>query len=202
MGPGCLLVTSPPGHPRIKPRSDIPGHPSRSASLRRTHFTIDIDENDQATVVFGNGTFGAIPGRGAMTATYRVGGGPEGNVGPDTIVSIADAPGLAGLGAKVTNPGPATGGAERESIEHAVEHAPAVFRSQHRAVTIGDYEALARSFDGVGKVRAAATGWNRVTLYVAPSGGPGNVDPATEPRRKYVSDTLDSDSNGSSKTNG
>ena len=71
-----------------------------------------------------------------------------------TIQTIVGAPQLALLGASVTNPDPATGGAERESIEHAVQHAPAVFRSLKRAVTAADYEALALSFKGVGKVQA------------------------------------------------
>ena len=69
------------------------------------------------------------------------------------------------------NPKPATGGAERESIAHAVLHAPSVFRSLKRAVTAPDYEALALDFKGVGKVRAEATNWNAVTLFVAPEGG-------------------------------
>ena len=46
-----------------------------------------------------------------------------------------------------------------------------MFRSLGRAVTAADYEALALSFKGVGKVRALSTGWNTVTLLVAPAGG-------------------------------
>ena len=60
-------------------------------------------------------------------------------------------------------------------------------------MTTGDYEALARSFDGVGKVRATATGWNRVTLYVAPSGfaaSSGKGDP-TDTGERNVTDTLE-----------
>jgi hypothetical protein len=143
-------------------------------------FVIEIDENDQATVIFGDGTFGAVPGNGAVIrATYRVGGGQAGNVPANAIQTIVNAPQLALLGARVTNPGPATGGAERESIDHAVQHAPAVFRSLKRAVTASDYEALALSFKGVGKVRVGWTGWNQVTLYVAPSGG-GKVSDVLE----------------------
>ncbi|MCG2622422.1 baseplate J/gp47 family protein [Arthrobacter sp. I2-34] len=135
-------------------------------------FSIDIDENDQATLRFGDGTFGAVPLRGAaLAASYRIGGGLVGNVPAAAITSIVNAPALAVLGAKVTNPLPATGGADRETIAHAARHAPSVFRSLHRAVTTADYEELARTFHGVGKVRASAAGWNRVTLYVAPSGG-------------------------------
>ncbi len=89
----------------------------------------------------------------------------------DAIRTISDAPQLSLVSAEVTNEAPATGGAERESIEHAVQHAPSVFRSLRRAVTTPDYEALALEFAGVGKVRARATNWNTVTLYVAPEGG-------------------------------
>ncbi|MBE9534498.1 MAG: hypothetical protein IMF03_05805, partial [Proteobacteria bacterium] len=120
-------------------------------------FVIEINDKDQATVIFGDGAFGAVPPIGSVIkATYRVGGGSHGNVVSDSIQTIVDASQLALLGAKVTNSDPATGGAERESIEHAVLHAPRVFRSLKRAVTAEDYEALALDFKGVGKVRAEA----------------------------------------------
>jgi hypothetical protein len=135
-------------------------------------FMVEIDEDDRASVLFGDGAFGAIPPQGAVIqATYRVGGGLHGNVAPQMIQTIVDAPQLALLGAQITNARPATGGAERESIAHAVTHAPSVFRSLKRAVTAEDYEALALDFKGVGKVRAEATNWNTVKLVVAPQGG-------------------------------
>lgn len=146
-------------------------------------FVIEIDEDDRAEVIFGDGAFGAIPSNGAsIKVTYRVGGGKNGNVAADTIQTIVNAPHLAVLGAQVANKkqppadgktigGAATGGADRETIDHAVLHAPSVFRSLKRAVTTEDYEALALDFKGVGKVRAEATNWNTVTLFVAPEGG-------------------------------
>jgi hypothetical protein len=135
-------------------------------------YVIEIDEDDQATVSFGDGEVGAIPDSGAeVRATYRVGGGSTGNVAIGAIQTIVGAAQLALLGAQVTNPQPATGGGDREAIEHAVLHAPSVFRSMSRAVSAGDYEALALDSPGVGKVRARATTWNTVTLYVAPAGG-------------------------------
>jgi hypothetical protein len=152
-------------------------------------YTVQIDENDRASVMFGDGVFGAIPPQGTLIrATYRVGGGVAGNVPAGAITTIVGAPQLALLGGTITNTDPATGGAERETIEHAVQHAPAVFRSLRRAVTAADYEALALSFKGVGKVRAAPTGWNQVTLYVAPSGG-GKVSDVLEAGLKgYLED--------------
>ena len=144
-------------------------------------YFVEIDENDQATIVFGDGNLGSIPRQGAqITASYRVGGGLAGNVLANTVTTIIDAPQLALLGATATNPAPATGGAEREDIAHAVQQAPAVFRSLRRAVTASDYQALALSYKGVGKVRADATGWNEVTLYVAPDGGGGKVSDVLE----------------------
>jgi len=143
-------------------------------------YVIEIDENDEATVIFGDGSFGAIPPNGAqIQATYRVGGGSGGNTPASTIQTVVGAPQLALLGAQVTNSDPSTGGADREDILHAVQHAPAVFRSLKRAVTGADYEALALSFKGVGKVQARPTGWNTVTLYVAPEGG-GKVSDVLE----------------------
>jgi hypothetical protein len=135
-------------------------------------YVIEIDEDDQATLVFGDGILGAIPPAGAqLVANYRVGGGPQGNVSANSIDTIVDAPALNLLSATVSNRLPATGGAQRESISHAVQHAPKVFRSQKRAVTAEDYQALALNFKGVGKVRALPSNWNRVTLHVAPDGG-------------------------------
>jgi hypothetical protein len=143
-------------------------------------FAIEIDEDDQATVMFGDGALGAIPASGSIIkVSYRVGGGPQGNVLSDTIQTVIDAPQLALLGAEVTNSGLATGGAEHESIEHAVSHAPQVFRSLKRAVTAQDYEALALDFKGVGKVLAEGTSWNVVSLFVAPAGG-GHVSDVLE----------------------
>jgi predicted phage baseplate assembly protein len=135
-------------------------------------FVIDIDEEDRATLRFGDGELGAIPEAGSeLRITYRVGGGVAGNVAAGSIETVVDAPQLTLLGARVTNPAPTTGGAARETIAHAVQHAPSVFRSFKRAVTVDDYWALALDFAGVGKVRAESTRWNTVTLYVAPEGG-------------------------------
>lgn len=136
------------------------------------NFMVDIDADDTARVIFGDGIFGAIPPTGSVIkATYRVGGGAAGNVPSGAIDTIVEAPELLLLGAAVTNPGPATGGADRESIEHAVKQAPAVFRSYKRAVTAEDYKALAMNVSGVAKVRAEKGSWNAVTLFVAPEGG-------------------------------
>lgn len=152
-------------------------------------YTVEIDENDRATVIFGDGDFGAIAPAGAtIRATYRVGGGLKGNVGRGRIETIVDAPELALVSASVINPSGATGGAEREGIDHAVAHAPEVFRSLKRSVTGNDYEALALNFPGVGKVRAEAGNWNTVNLFIAPQGGGYLSDVLKANLRAYFED--------------
>lgn len=135
-------------------------------------FSVEIDDLGRATVIFGDGAFGRIPPQGAeIKVTYRAGGGVKGNVLKDSIVAVVDAPDLAVIGARVSNPDPATGGADAEEISHAVMHAPEVFRSLKRAVTADDYVALARDFNGVAKVKARSKNWNEITLIVSPQGG-------------------------------
>ena len=119
-------------------------------------YVVEIDDADQATIVFGDGSFGADPAERSADPGQLPGWRRAGRqYSRTTIRTIVGAPQLALLGAQVTNPHPATGGADRESIEHAVQHAPAVFRSLKRAVTASDYEALALSFKGVGKGSSA-----------------------------------------------
>jgi predicted phage baseplate assembly protein len=138
------------------------------------HFTVQINENDEAEIVFGDGTYGQIPPlNSTIRATYLIGGGAVGNVGPNTITKVKSgvAPASGGrVSIQVTNKKAAAGGAERESIANARWQAPGVFRSRQRAVTEADYVALAENFPGVARAIAIATAWNYVDLYVVAAG--------------------------------
>jgi hypothetical protein len=132
------------------------------------HYVVRVDENDVADVLFGDGTYGRIPPGGAdIRARYRVGGGAQGNVGPGTVNVIVSG---VSVPATVTNPLGASGGSDREAIEHARRHAPEVYRSQHRAVTEDDFVALAESFPGIARARAVGTAWNYVDVLVVAEG--------------------------------
>jgi hypothetical protein len=132
-------------------------------------YTVEFDENDNARVRFGDGVYGLRPqvGTNNIRATYRTGGGTVGNVPAGAIntartsITLLDS---------VTNPLPAAGGADHESLEHAAHFGPLAFRSGQRAVTLADFVALAHQAGGVAKVRARARDWNRVDLYIAPEG--------------------------------
>jgi hypothetical protein len=138
------------------------------------HFIVRVDEQDEAEILFGDGTYGRIlPAGSVIRASYLIGGGAAGNVGPGTITVVKSG---VNIPVVVSNPQAASGGADREAIEHARRHAPGVFRSLHRAVTGDDYAALAENVPGVARAVAVVPGWNYVDLYVVAAGGLGLTD--------------------------
>jgi uncharacterized phage protein gp47/JayE len=154
------------------------------------HYYVQVDENDAAWVVFGDGVYGRIPPKGTdnIRAEYRVGGGQKGNVAKGTITDIKSK--IENL-EEVSNPYPAVGGADRESLDHARQFAPLKFRSGDRAVTINDFIALAHSYGGVAKAYAESFGWNTVYLYIAPEApedqpAPADLQPSPDLRRRLV----------------
>jgi hypothetical protein len=153
-------------------------------------YIIETDENEVTTVIFGDGQYGQIPPTGArIIANYRVGGGTGGNVGARQITGVSKAPQLQLLGAKVLNRFPASGGAERETIDQAIKYGPTVFRSMQRAVTADDYISQAKLFPGVSKARAESSNWNVIKLYIAPTGsGENPTDSLKEDLLTYFED--------------
>jgi predicted phage baseplate assembly protein len=133
-----------------------------------THYTTTIDENNYLTIHFGTGERGAVPPAGAQVkAVYRIGLGSQGNVGADTLsVALTSIPEIK----SVSNPFNAEGGADRESTEEAKISGPGSVIAQERAVTLQDYELLAKAFPGVGKARARVGlrgGYKVVQVFIA-----------------------------------
>lgn len=124
-------------------------------------------------VQFGDGVTGARPvsGRRNVTATYRVGLGPDGNVPAGSLRTLLEKP----LGLKrATNPAPAAGGAAAESPDAVKENAPGTVRTFGRIVSLRDFEDAAREYVGIAKAAASWTwdGEQRVVeLVVAADGG-------------------------------
>src|SRR5262249_39454529 len=111
-------------------------------------FRLEVDDQGEATVVFGDGVFGQRPDETTtVIATYRVGGGAVGNVAAETLIKPQPLPGksISWL-VDVTNPLPATGGRDLESRDHARRIAPAIFQKPLVAVTEADYRAAALEF--------------------------------------------------------
>ncbi|KUJ69072.1 hypothetical protein ACZ90_14625 [Streptomyces albus subsp. albus] len=135
------------------------------------HFVSRRDSLGNTSIRFGDGVNGMAPPSGdttsqvRITATYRIGGGPDGNVG----AGLSFSPSWPQIKLAV-NPRPAAGGTAAEDLDRARALAPRLFRTQERAVTLDDHIDVARRVPGVGKVKAETTNWNDITLYVAPTG--------------------------------
>ncbi|GAC1529499.1 MAG: putative baseplate assembly protein [Vulcanimicrobiaceae bacterium] len=110
------------------------------------HFVVEVDENATTMLRFGDGISGRRPVAGStVRVRYRVGNGPVGNVGPQTIVAVA-ATGKTPLprGIGVRQPLAATGGTAGESVEDVRALAPSAFRAEIvRAIAPEDYARIA-----------------------------------------------------------
>ena len=116
---------------------------------------------------------GAIPAKGAILrmCRYRHGGGRTGNVDAGTIAVLRSAlPGVA----SVTNPRPALGGVDPESLDSARQRSALQIRTRYRAVTAEDYEFLAtEASPRVARALRVTDDQPGVTLRILP-----RVDPA------------------------
>lgn len=133
-------------------------------------FVPEIETDGTAYLLFGDGINGMRPEPGSsFSAVYRVGNGTAGNVARDAI-SLLDFNGVPPGVTGVTNPLPAWGGVDPETVEHIRQSAPVAFQqTRQRAVTAADYQALASQYAGV--QRAAATlrwtgSWHTVFITV------------------------------------
>ncbi len=106
----------------------------------------------------------AIPASGReIRVWYKRGGGPEGNVAPETLTVLKDP--IAGV--QVTNPGAATGGRAAESLENALLRGPQELHSLQRAVTAQDFELIAL-YSSRAVARAKAFTRAALWTYAAP----------------------------------
>ncbi|GAA1214618.1 putative baseplate assembly protein [Kitasatospora nipponensis] len=87
--------------------------------------------------------YGAVPAKGARIRVrrYRTGGGRRGNVAPRTLTVLRSSIPFV---SRVENRAAAAGGVDGETVESAKLRGPLHLRAGDRAVTVSDYELLAR----------------------------------------------------------
>ncbi len=156
----CLIQKSYEALPAVSLQGDGQHWTARpdllSSGRLSAHFVAEIEEDGSAFLRFGDGIFGRIPSAGAvLLATYRVGGGKEGNVGPDSIVHLVpqvsiNFPRPEGMEiTNVRNPLPAQGGRDGEDTDQVRLYAPHVFKRNERGVTSEDYAKAALRYPGI-----------------------------------------------------
>lgn len=116
-------------------------------------YVVRIGDDQSARVIFGDGKSGArlVTGSENVTATYRTGIGSDGEVPADSLTLLKTRP--FGIRA-VTNPLPASGADDPETLADLRVNAPLTVKTLDRVVSLQDYEDFARAFAGIGKARA------------------------------------------------
>jgi len=140
------------------------------------HFAVEIDDEGIAHLRTGDGALGRrVEAGDFFRARTRIGNGPAGNVGRDSIVWMAlTGEDLSGATIVPRNPLPASGGTAAEDIAEVKLYAPGTFRAQpQRAITADDYAAFAAKTSGV--QGAACTlewtgSWYEANVVVDPFG--------------------------------
>jgi Baseplate J-like protein len=163
-----------------------------------TNFVVEVEADNTATLRFGDDTNGLMPPTGtAFTATCRVGNGTAGNVGAESLTSLASGDGrITGC----SNPMPASGGTDPETNAQIQRRAPQQFLTQERAIIMPDYVTAAESNSLVHNAVAAQrwTGsWYTVFIAAEPqpssqTGGAQTGGTLTAAQQKSVTATVNS----------
>jgi hypothetical protein len=179
----ALTLTFPPNEE--EPWAPVP-HLLDSAPLDR-HFVVDVDAGGRAEIRFGDDEYGRRPtGTTQVLARYRIGNGPAGNLGRDSLAHI-EQPAVAtawpqGMVVRVRQPLAAGGGTAPETIEEVRQLAPRAFQAEtFRAVTEADYEAAALKLREVAAAKCTfrwTSSWHTVFVAVHPR---NPADLITEP---------------------
>jgi len=119
---------------------------------------VEVDDSGVAHLRFGDGELGrAVEAGETFLADYRIGNGPDGNVGAGAIQHLAFVnETVVGLDVTPSNPLAAQGGTAPESVDEVKLFAPGTFLTTlERAITSDDYAAIAERNPKL--QRAAAT---------------------------------------------
>ena len=149
-------------------------------------------------LTFGDGVRGRLPSPGAsFVVSYRTGGGANGNVRREGISqNIQVTNGGTAVQATIKNTTKATGGNPAESVAHAKRYAPYFFRTQYRAVTGEDYNALANAFVGtagttakcMASLRKNGAAANVIDLFVLSKASETQLERASVAMKKELLD--------------
>jgi predicted phage baseplate assembly protein len=159
-----------------------------SSTSESRHYVLD---RAIGHIQFGDGKNGKIPAVGldsVMAFRYQAGGGEKGNVNVGEIQNLATAvPGVE----EVLNPMEAGGGSDTATLEQMLEIGPAQINHRDRAVTVEDFEWLARNASReVVKVRCVPNvnpdgtmEIGSINIYIVPDSNEREPTPSLELRR-------------------
>lgn len=136
-----------------------------------THCLLRYNTDNSSYVLFGDGTYGKIPGNFDVLIDHATGGGLESNISKIDKINVYAGSDSDVLG--VSNPSAFTGGSEVEDIETAKVLGPLLLKARDRFVTSDDAKALSLSFGGITRVAVLKNLYGLLSAGIAivPSGG-------------------------------
>lgn len=121
-------------------------------------YQVELNPDDSVTIKFGDGERGRVPqSTDRLRITYVSTLADAGRVNPDEIIFLRSPivnDQNVRLTFSVTNPQSSTGGSPSQSSQEIREIAPGIIKAQDRAVTLSDFEYLAKLVDGVADAKA------------------------------------------------
>lgn len=157
-----------------------------SSGPKSKHYLFDIERR---CVEFGNGLNGLVPmaGQEVRALWYRVSNGRSGNVAKGLGWKFRN---TAIPGVTLTNPEPATGGADPEPLDEMELRTRALLSRPQRAVTLKDLELLALStpnaFVGRAKAITDCPVPESITVVAVPKVRPGRKGSPKDPSEPFL----------------
>lgn len=103
------------------------------------HYKVEMTDNDEAVIIFGNNITGKIPTAysNGIIATYRIGGGSQGNVGANKITLLDT--NVAKVDSTFNPDVPFEQGFDKETLAEIKTNAPNSYRNKWACLTTEDY---------------------------------------------------------------
>jgi hypothetical protein len=174
-------------------------------STPRKEYRVEYNSNYSLSLVFGNNRAGLSPALNSnISVTYRVGGGPQGNIvsnaaSVDTLVNI---PGeTASVSVNFSNYTKGENGSPGDTVDEIRRKLPMYLKSQERAVTGEDYKNLTNLFvtpynGSTGKANAvlrhSGCSANIIDLYVLTRDGTNNLTISSSQFKAELNDYISS----------
>lgn len=143
------------------------------------HYKVLVLANNEMSIMFGNGTYGAVPPAFDVIVSYAVGGGTQSNVANLNTVTA-----YSGASTDIDgtfNATAYTGGADEQGLEDAKILGPLLLKARDRFVTEEDGESLAEAYGGLSLVNVIRNYYGVLTCKVVGiANGGGNPSGALQ----------------------
>jgi uncharacterized phage protein gp47/JayE len=164
-------------------------------------YQVELNPDDSVSIKFGDGERGIVPKEtDILTITYVTTLADEGRVNENEI-TILDTPIYDSKGNYieflVNNNNASTGGSKSQSSREIRELAPGAIKAQNRAVTLNDFENLAKLVEGVADARAYDINtkpdlclYHEVKVLITPEDNNGDINILKDRVYNYLSQRM------------